>query len=125
MTNVKKKTVDSFEVMERLIDLKDELHEKLDEVQELLESVGFGARADAYWMAHIKMALDKQHEYLGGSMVTMQDTIDELEGEIEGWCECCERTAETRMRAGQKVLELSDGQCADCVAERHGEVSYV
>jgi hypothetical protein len=37
-------------------------------------------QAECYWMAHIKTALTKDHDYLGGSFVTMDDTIEELEG---------------------------------------------
>lgn len=35
-------------------------------------------RAAAYWVPHILCALDDEHGYLGGSVVTMQHTIDEL-----------------------------------------------
>ena len=37
-------------------------------------------RADAYWLAHIEMALKKETMYLGGSMMTMEDTIEEVRG---------------------------------------------
>ena len=37
-----------------------------------------GQRAKAYWLAHVTMALTRDHDYLGGSMVTMQDTLTEL-----------------------------------------------
>lgn len=42
------------------------------------------ARADAYWLAHVEMALKKETKYLGGSMVTMADTIEELRRAEEG-----------------------------------------
>jgi hypothetical protein len=35
-------------------------------------------RAKGYWIAHIKTALDKDHDYLGGSMHTAQDTVNSL-----------------------------------------------
>jgi hypothetical protein len=40
-------------------------------------------RARAYWWAHIRCALDDEHEFLGRSMFTMRDTIEALEGEEE------------------------------------------
>ncbi len=36
-------------------------------------------RAKAYWIPHIKTALSNDTEYLGKSMVTMEDTISEIE----------------------------------------------
>ena len=48
------------------------------------QGAGEGDVAKSYWLAHIVTALDKDHGYLGGSMGTMQDTIDALrEGEEE------------------------------------------
>ena len=35
-------------------------------------------RAKAYWIPHIKMSLLNDTEYLGKSMVTMEDTISEI-----------------------------------------------
>ncbi len=35
--------------------------------------------AEAYWLAHAKCALTNKHEYLGGSMTTMDDTLAALE----------------------------------------------
>lgn len=37
------------------------------------------ARAESYWYANIAMALDEDHGYLGGSMCSMQDTIEEFD----------------------------------------------
>ena len=70
------------EDLERLAEIKDEIEELLDEARGIIRSGDEGAyeRALVYWLAHIRTALDNDHEYLGGSMVTMQDTIDELSG---------------------------------------------
>ena len=66
----------------------EELEEILDEMKSLLRRAGSALhglpqrqQAESYWMAHIRMALDSDHGYLGGSMVTMQDTIDSLLGD--------------------------------------------
>ena len=45
------------------------------------EAGGSTARAEAYWKAHIICALRNDHQYLGGSMCTLEDTIEELEAE--------------------------------------------
>ena len=64
----------------RLSEIKDQIKELMEEARSILEQgnerVWF--RAKSYWYAHIITALDKDHMYLGGSMTTMQDTIDEL-----------------------------------------------
>jgi hypothetical protein len=53
-----------------------ELIDELTEIQaEILDAL---LRAKSYWLAHAKMAITRQHEYLGGSMVTMEDTIEEI-----------------------------------------------
>jgi hypothetical protein len=64
---------------EKLIDLKEQLEETLDEIKEALKGTPEESRAKAYWVAHIRCALDNDHDYLGGSMETMADTIEALE----------------------------------------------
>jgi ATP-dependent protease ClpP protease subunit len=72
---------DTSEATERLVEIQSEL---LGEAESLIRSAaGDGgsmilARAEAYWLAHARMALIREHGYLGGSMVDMQDTIAEL-----------------------------------------------
>lgn len=40
--------------------------------------------ARSYWIAHIQVALGGDYnEYMGGSMTSIQDTIDELEKELD------------------------------------------
>ena len=36
-------------------------------------------RAESYWIAHITTAVTNDHGYLGKSMASLQDTIDEIE----------------------------------------------
>jgi hypothetical protein len=68
------------EDIDRLEEIRDEIKELLDEATGILRRGGgiTYERARSYWLAHIRTALDKDHDYLGGSMVTMQNTIDEL-----------------------------------------------
>lgn len=66
------------EAIDRLNEIKDEIAELIAEARVLLRGTPEAHRAEAYWLAHIRCALDSDHGYLGGSMVTMQDTIDAL-----------------------------------------------
>lgn len=66
-------------------EIKRELDEILPEIktlvlnaQELLRETSEAQRAESNWIAHILTALDKEHDYLGSSMITMQDSIDSL-----------------------------------------------
>ena len=56
------------------------LMEKAKDIVDAFGSENDGGVMKGYWYAHIVRALDKDHEYLGGSMMTMQDTIDSMEG---------------------------------------------
>lgn len=68
---------------QRLIEIKDEIKTLLEEAKQIIRYKSSNSitweRARSYWYAHIMMALDKEHDYLGGSMFTMEDTINELE----------------------------------------------
>jgi hypothetical protein len=65
---------------ERLSDIKMEMLELLNEAKRLVRGTDEENRAKSYWIAHIRCTLDDDHSYLGGSMVTMQESIDTLEG---------------------------------------------
>ena len=60
--------------------IRDLLEEALDLVPELNK-----ARASSYWYAQISTSLDADHDFLGGSMCSMQDTLDEWEEEEENY----------------------------------------
>ena len=65
-----------------LSDIKEEIKDLVYQAKRHVERGGnkfLLEQAKAYWIPHILMALDKEHDYLGGGMVTMQDTIDALE----------------------------------------------
>ena len=67
----------------RLSEIKDEIKHLMGEAREIVEHSGdqqAWARAKSYWYGHILTALDNESEYMGSSMVTMQDTIDEIGG---------------------------------------------
>jgi len=68
----------------RMEEIKDEMKELLDEAQDIVKDFfNRGTsyeRAKAYWIAHIRVDLDKDNEYLSGSMCNMEDTINEMRG---------------------------------------------
>ena len=59
-----------------------EIKELLEEARDLVPDYA-RARAESYWYAHISMALDEDHGYIGSSMCSMQETIEEWEEEDE------------------------------------------
>lgn len=73
--------MNSHDRIERLLEIKEELADLVQEAETLLRGTEEHARARAYWLAHIRCALDDDHSYLGGSVSTMQDSIDTLMGE--------------------------------------------
>jgi glycine/D-amino acid oxidase-like deaminating enzyme len=62
----------------RFEEIKEQIKELLDEAFDLVPDHA-RARAESYWYAHISMALDEDHGYLGGSMCSMQDTLEEFD----------------------------------------------
>ena len=73
--------MDKTEITERLTEIKEQMLELLDEAKDIIPEGMAKERAKCYWYAHIKTALLKEHEYLGGSLVTMDDTINEISEE--------------------------------------------
>lgn len=102
----------------RLNQIKTEIRDLLDEAGRLVrheaESPITWERAKGYWYAQIAMALDTEHDYLGNSMVTMQDTINEL-GPPARMCPECEE--ESDADEGQDDLTCS------CCTDRQVEVA--
>lgn len=69
-------TIDDIKKLE---EIKDKISELLNEARQLIRNYPRAyERADAYWLAHMECALDKNSKYLGSSMVTMDDTISEI-----------------------------------------------
>jgi hypothetical protein len=69
---------DKYRFEEIIGEIKELLEEAIDLVPEHARS-----RAEAYWFAHISMALDEDHGYVGSSMCSMQDTLEEFDYEDE------------------------------------------
>lgn len=66
--------------------IKSRLEELIEEAEYLVNNVlpgSVGARADAYWLAQLKIALGGEHGYIGSAGVSMQDTIEELREEAK------------------------------------------
>lgn len=71
------------EDVERLLDIKDEMKELLHEAASLIRGTNQERFSESYWIAHIKMALDKDHGYLTSGHDTMQATIEALEAQLD------------------------------------------
>lgn len=71
---------------ERLEEIKDEIKELMEEAKHLVrrhaDQIVY-EQARSYWIPHILMALDKDHDYLGSSMFTMEDTICQMDDDEE------------------------------------------
>lgn len=70
-----------LEVASDLREVQQQMQDLVDQARRVLRRVGgtIHHRAEAYWLAHITTALSNDHGYLGGSMQTLEDTIDEIE----------------------------------------------
>ena len=64
----------------RFEEIKEQIKELLDEAFDLVPDYA-RSRAESYWYSHIAMALDEDHGYLGSSMCSMQDTLEEFDEE--------------------------------------------
>jgi len=73
-------TTKYHELADELFDIQQELLDLLDRARGLIRQAPEMTyqRADAYWLAHAVMAITRDHQYLGGSMVTMDETIAEI-----------------------------------------------
>ena len=74
------------EIIFELEEIKEQIKESIQEAKNLLKQVGSStieSRAKSYWIAQLLIALDNDHDYLGGAGCTMQDTIDEISEYID------------------------------------------
>ena len=69
---------------------KNRFEEIIGEIQELLNEAldlvpeGYArSRAESYWYAHMIVNVTEDHGYMGGSMCSMQDTLEEFDEEDE------------------------------------------
>jgi len=73
------------EAARRLREIADEIYEKLEEMEDILGEVAPEEleRAEVYWMAHIDGALLNLKGWMGGSLISLEDTLTILEEEGE------------------------------------------
>lgn len=83
--------VDITEEIEQLIEMREQMIEMLHEadgiIRQAANQVGsrlIHERARSYWIGHLNQALSNESEYLGKSMYTFEDTIQELEAAANG-----------------------------------------
>jgi len=71
--------------IDRLYEISDEINDLVKEARDIVRNAheGIYARAKAYWIPEIRMALSGEHGYLGGSMCSLEDTIEELKDLLE------------------------------------------
>lgn len=80
----------SEEVIDRLERIQEQIKDLMRDAKYLIRdhdpSPGrhIWERAKGYWYAHITMGLGGEHEYAGDVMVSMENTIRELERALEG-----------------------------------------
>ncbi len=63
---------------ERFEEIIYDIGDLVEEAISLLSDSRMIDRAKSYWYAHIKTALNDDHEFVGRSMCNMQDTLEEL-----------------------------------------------
>jgi len=81
---------DTKMVMHEIEENIEAIYEALGNIERLLrmgvtdEVAGIYDRAKSYWLAHVDSALLNRGGYLGGSMVSAADTLQELEDYVYG-----------------------------------------
>lgn len=63
---------------ESLDEIKEEFMDLISRAKEILRDTHEADIAHVTWLAEIRIALDADHDYLGGASRTMQETIDEF-----------------------------------------------
>jgi hypothetical protein len=74
-------TRDRQAIVDELGEIQSQILELVEQARALLrrhQLQGALMRAEAYWIAHVTTAISNNHGYLGKSMVSLQDTIDEI-----------------------------------------------
>lgn len=68
---------------QRFEEIIGKIKELLEEAIELVPEGHIRSRAQSYWYASMIMNVTDTHEYMGGSMCSMQDTLEEFYDEDE------------------------------------------
>ena len=77
-------TRDRQEIVDELGEIQSQILELVEQARALLrrnELQGALMRAESYWIAQVTTAISNNHGYLGKSMVSLQDTIEEIEND--------------------------------------------
>ena len=71
------------EAARRLREIADEIYDKLDEMEAILEEVSLEEfeKARVYWMTHIDGALLNRKGWMRRSLISLKDTLTALEEE--------------------------------------------
>lgn len=72
------------EIVDELGEIQSQMLELVEQARALLrrnDLQGALMRAESYWIAHVITAVSNDHGYLGGSMVNLQNTIDEIKND--------------------------------------------
>ena len=69
------------EAIDRLREIREEIGNLVQEAKDIIKDAAPGEyeRAKRYWGAHIEGALSKSHNWLGGSFVDMDSSIEAIE----------------------------------------------
>ena len=72
---------------QRFEEIIGEIKELLEEAIDLVPEGICRSRAESYWYAHMIVNVNEDHDYMGGSMHSMQDTLEEFDDkdEDEDW----------------------------------------
>ena len=77
------------EIADELRTIQEQIHELLRDARVLIADADelTGSKrlpaAESYWIAHVTMAITRDHDYIGGSMLAMDDTIESIEQEVD------------------------------------------
>ena len=70
-----------WEAINRLEELKEQIYEALEEMEDIISETAPEEyeRAKHYWIAHIDGALENRGGWLGGSLISFADTLEAIE----------------------------------------------
>lgn len=76
-----KKTIKQREAINRLEELKEQIYEALEEMEDIISEIAPEEYESArrYWIAHIDGALENRGGWLGGSFISFADTLEAIE----------------------------------------------